>query len=67
MTTLYALMHDDWWLFFVGCCALAVIFAILKSINGQDKSDILPPPRCDLIARGGKDAWTVTLINKEPQ
>lgn len=59
MVTLYALMHSAWWIPFIGLCALAVIFALIRNIN-QQEPDVLPAPRMDRIARGGHDAWTLS-------
>jgi hypothetical protein len=56
MVTLYALMHSPWWPFICGVCALAVLFALLRNINEQDK---LPKPRMDCVARGPHHAFTV--------
>ncbi len=47
-----------WWGAMVGICSLAVLFALIRNIN-QQKPDVLPAPRMDRIARGGKDAWVV--------
>jgi uncharacterized membrane protein YuzA (DUF378 family) len=60
--TAFQTAHPQLWLWyyaFVGICALTVLLALMRNIN-QQKSDVLPAPRCDLIARGGHDAWEVS-------
>lgn len=67
MNWLYSLTHSLFWIPFAGICGLAVLCALLRNIS-QQKPDLLPAPRCDLIARGGRDAWIVSeprIITKE--
>jgi hypothetical protein len=65
MVTIYTLTHSDFWPLFCGLCAFAVTMALLRNIS-QQRSDVLPKPRMDCIARGGKDAWTVGPVRVKP-
>lgn len=57
MNFLNHFIESDWYWAFWGACALAVLVALVRNIDRQDKP--LPKPRCDCIARGGKDHWVV--------
>ena len=63
MTLLAQLYHSDWWMFFVGCCAFAVLCALARVIGMQ--ADPLPAPDERAIVkerlwRVRNDAWDVS-------
>ncbi len=62
MVSLYTLTHGPYWMAFVGCCALAVLAALIRNINAQEK-DVLPPPTSPVTERLWRvrhDAWSVS-------
>ncbi len=36
-----------------------LVYEVCQYCKRQEEGKYLPPPRCDLIARGGRDHWVV--------
>lgn len=50
------------YLFWCGVFAAILILWAIVELCAHDDNDLLPAPRCDCIARGGKDHWLVTDV-----
>ena len=53
------------WLCFGALILVALVIASIGEWLEGRKPDVLPPPRMDRIARGGRDHWIVSEVTRK--